>query len=42
MDMEVDGYAMAGGFLFLGILLGIIFLLATALIIYYKQVYRGL
>ena len=40
-DMEVDGYAMAGGFLFLGILLGIIFLLATALIIYYKQVSEG-
>lgn len=41
VDMEVDGYAMAGGFLFLGILLGIIFLLATALIIYYKQVSEG-
>ena len=40
-DMEVDGYAMAGGFLFLGVLLGIVFLLATALIIYYKQVSEG-
>ena len=40
-EMEVDGYAMAGGFLFLGILLGLIFLLATALILYYKQVSEG-
>ncbi len=40
-DMEVDGYSMAGGFLFLGVLLGVIFLLATALIIYYKQVSEG-
>ena len=40
-EMEVEGYAMAGGFLFLGILLGGIFLLATALILYYKQVSEG-
>ncbi len=40
-EMSVDGYAMAGGFLFLGILLGIIFLMATVLIIYYKQVSEG-
>lgn len=40
-EMAVDGYAMAGGFLFLGILLGLIFLLATALILYYKQVSEG-
>ena len=39
--MEVDGYAMSGGFLFLGILLGVVFLLATVLIIYYKQVSEG-
>ncbi len=39
--MAVDGYAMAGGFLFLGILLGIVFLMATVLIIYYKQVSEG-
>lgn len=39
--MEVDGYSMSGGFLFLGILLGVIFLLATVLIIYYKQVSEG-
>ena len=40
-EMAVDGYAMAGGFLFLGIILGIIFLMATVLIIYYKQVSEG-
>ncbi len=40
-EMAVDGYAMAGGFLFLGILLGVIFLMATVLIIYYKQVSEG-
>lgn len=40
-EMAVDGYGMAGGFLFLGILLGVIFLMATALIIYYKQVSEG-
>lgn len=40
-SMAVDGYAMAGGFLFLGVLLGIIFLMATVLIIYYKQVSEG-
>ena len=32
---------MAGGFLFLGILLGAIFLMATVLIIYYKQISEG-
>ncbi len=40
-EMAVDGYGMAGGFLFLGIVLGIIFLMATVLIIYYKQVSEG-
>lgn len=40
-EMAVDGYGMAGGFLFLGVLLGVIFLMATALIIYYKQVSEG-
>lgn len=39
--MAADGYAMAGGFLFLGILLGAVFLMATVLIIYYKQVSEG-
>ena len=32
---------MAGGFLFLGIILGVVFLMATVLIIYYKQVSEG-
>lgn len=36
-----EGYAMYGGFLFLGLTLGLVFLLATALIIYYKQVSEG-
>ncbi|MCI8916490.1 MAG: ABC transporter permease [Oscillospiraceae bacterium] len=40
-EMAVDGYGMAGGFLFLGIILGVIFLMATVLIIYYKQVSEG-
>ena len=40
-EMAVDGYSMAGGFLFLGIILGVIFLMATVLIIYYKQVSEG-
>lgn len=34
-------YEMTGGFLFLGIFLGIIFLMATVLIIYYKQLSEG-
>ncbi len=34
-------YAAAGSFLFLGIVLGAIFLAATALILYYKQVSEG-
>ena len=32
---------MYGGFLFLGVFLGILFLLATVLIIYYKQISEG-
>jgi putative ABC transport system permease protein len=32
---------MFGSFLFLGILLGLVFLFATALIIYYKQISEG-
>ncbi len=40
-EMAVDGYPMAGGFLFLGIVLGVVFLMATVLIIYYKQVSEG-
>lgn len=34
-------YGMSSGFLFLGIFLGFIFLMATVLIIYYKQVSEG-
>ncbi len=34
-------YSLYGGFFFLGIFLGILFLMATALIIYYKQVSEG-
>lgn len=34
-------YTMYGGFLFLGIFLALLFLLATALIIYYKQISEG-
>lgn len=36
-----DFYATYGGFLYLGILLSIVFLFATALIIYYKQITEG-
>lgn len=34
-------YGLSGGFLFLGVFLGIVFLMATVLIIYYKQVSEG-
>ena len=40
-DVEADAYGLAGGFLFLGIFLGTIFLTATVLIIYYKQNSEG-
>lgn len=38
---ERDVYGLSGGFLFLGVFLGIVFLMATVLIIYYKQVSEG-
>lgn len=38
---EHDFYAIFGGLFFLGIFLGLLFFLATALIIYYKQVAEG-
>ena len=38
---EEESYGLAGGFLFLGLFLGFIFLLATVLIIYYKQISEG-
>ena len=34
-------YAFYGGFLFLGIFLGLLFLMATVLIMYYKQISEG-
>lgn len=40
-EMAEEFYAMYGGFLFLGIFLGMLFLLATVLIIYYKQISEG-
>ena len=40
-DVEADAYGLEGGFLFLGIFLGTIFLMATVLIIYYKQISEG-
>ena len=40
-DNEATLYTMYGGFLFLGVFLGVLFLLATALIIYYKQISEG-
>ena len=36
-----ESYGLAGGFLFLGIFLGFVFLMATVLIIYYKQISEG-
>lgn len=40
-DQAREFYAMYGGFLFLGVFLGLLFLLATVLIIYYKQISEG-
>ena len=40
-DQAQEFYAMYGGFLFLGIFLGVLFLLCTVLIIYYKQISEG-
>ena len=44
-DMRADGYptlrSTYGGFLFLGFFLGFVFLFATVLIIYYKQLSEG-
>ena len=38
---EVDFYSLYGCFLFLGLFLGALFLMATVLIIYYKQISEG-
>ncbi|MDO4490033.1 MAG: ABC transporter permease [Lachnospiraceae bacterium] len=40
-DARESLYAMYGTFLFLGILLGLVFVFATAMIIYYKQISEG-
>ena len=40
-DGAANAYGLAGGFLFLGIFLGFIFILATVLMIYYKQISEG-
>ena len=40
-DQAADFYAMYGGFLFLGVFLGGLFLMATVLIMYYKQLSEG-
>jgi len=40
-ERATDAYGLAGGFLFLGLFLGFIFLMATVLIIYYKQISEG-
>ncbi len=40
-DNIQEAYGLYGGFLFLGILLGLLFLMATVLIIYYKQIIEG-
>ena len=40
-NFEEEYYALNGGFFFLGAFLGLIFLMATALIIYYKQISEG-
>lgn len=40
-DLAGDAYALYGGFLFLGVFLGLLFLLATILIMYYKQITEG-
>lgn len=41
MEIEVEWYSMFGGFLFLGVYFGVLFLLAAAMIIYYKQLSEG-
>ncbi len=39
--MKADWYAVFGGFLFIGLFLGCLFMMATALIIYFKQISEG-
>ncbi len=40
-SVESDIYGLTGGFLFLGMFLGLVFMMAAVLIIYYKQVSEG-
>ena len=40
-EAEQEVYGLSGGFLFLGVFLGVVFMMATVLIIYYKQVSEG-
>jgi len=40
-ESEQEMYSLNGGFLFLGIFLGILFMMGTVLIMYYKQVAEG-
>ena len=38
---RIEQYSMAGGLLFLGVFLGILFVMATVLMMYYKQISEG-
>lgn len=40
-ESKANMYSLYGGLLFLGIFLGIVFIMATVLIMYYKQIYEG-
>ncbi len=40
-SIYAENYGLAGGFLFLGVFLGVLFMMATVLIIYYKQISEG-
>ncbi|MCI2057036.1 MAG: ABC transporter permease [Oscillibacter sp.] len=40
-EFSTEYYSMNGGFFFLGLFLGLIFVMATVLIIYYKQISEG-
>ena len=40
-NIYAENYGLAGGFLFLGVFLGLLFIMATVLIIYYKQISEG-
>lgn len=40
-EFRKSGYSLYGGFLFLGVFVGALFLMATVLVIYYKQISEG-